>query len=129
MAMTLQPTPEAKAAAWAELTSSEQTPNWRLRALLQGFHHQSQLALTQLYVSRYFQAAAKVWAERDSTQAREFIVLGYPRFHISSTAVSLADEWLSQAAHPAPLRRLIAEGRDVVVRSLTARRFDGARLG
>ncbi len=125
-AMALQPTPEAKATAWAELTSSAQIPNWRLRALLQGFHHPSQLALTQPYVNRYFRAAAKVWAERDSAQAREFIVLGYPRFHISSTAVSLADEWLGEAGHPSPLRRLIGEGRDVVARSLTARRFDGA---
>jgi len=128
MAMALRPTPEAKAAAWAELTSSVQTPNWRLRALLQGFHHPSQLALTQPYVSRYFQAAAKMWAELDSAQAREFIVVGYPRFHISSTAVSLADEWLAEAGHPAPLRRLIAEGRDVVVRSLTARRFDSSQM-
>ena len=52
--------------------------------------------MTQPYVNRFFRAAAKVWAELDSAPAREFIVLGYPRFHICSAAVSLADDWLAE---------------------------------
>ena len=123
-AVALQPTAAAKAVAWAELTGSAQVPNWRRRALLQGFYHPSQLALTQPYVSRFFEAAAKVWAEHDAEAAREFALLGYPRLHVSSAAVSLADDWLAEAGHPAPLRRLIAEGRDTVARALAARRRD-----
>jgi len=126
-ALALQPTAEAKAAAWAELTDSAQIPNWRRRALLHGFYHPSQLAVTQPYVSRFFEAAAKVWAEHDSDAAREFVQLGYPRLHISPTAVSLADDWLAEAGRPAPLRRLIAEGRDTAARAVAARRRDRTR--
>jgi aminopeptidase N len=125
-ALALQPTPEAKAAVWAELTGSAPIPNWRGRALLQGLHHPSQLAVTQPYVSRFFRAAATVWAERDGALAQDFVVLGYPRFHVSPAAVALADDWLGEAGHPAPLRRLIAEGREAAARSLAARRRDRA---
>jgi hypothetical protein len=89
----------------------------------------SQLALTQPYVSKCFQTAAKVWAEQDSAPAREFIMVGYPRFHITPAAISLADDWLAQTGHPAPLRRLVTEARDAAVRSLTARRHDAAASG
>jgi aminopeptidase N len=128
LSMALLPTAAAKAAAWAELTNGAQLPNWRRRALLQGFHHPSQVALTQPYLRRFFRAAARVWAEQDGAQAQEFIALGYPRFHISSAAVWLADDWLAETGHPAPLCRLMTEGRDAVNRSLTARRCDGAAL-
>ncbi len=119
--MALQPTTEAKAAVWAELTSSAPIPNWRGRALLHGLHHPSQLAVTQPYVSRFFQVAPMVWAAQDSALAQDFIALGYPRFHVSSAAIALADDWLGEAGHPAPLRRLIAAGRDAAVRALAAR--------
>jgi len=126
MSMALRPTAEAKAVAWAELTGPAEIPNWRRRALLQGLHHPSQVALTQPYMKRFFDEVAEVWAEQDSAQAREFVLLGYPRFHVSSDAVSLADEWLAEMSHPAPLRRLVSEGRDTVVRSLAARCHDRA---
>lgn len=129
MALALQPTKDAKAAAWAELTGPAPVPNWRRRALLQGFHHSSQLALTEPYVSGFFQSAASVWTQLDGPQAREFILLGYPRFHINPSAVALADGWLAGAGHPAPLRRLMAEALDAVARSLAARRCDAAVSG
>ena len=36
------------------------------------------------------------------------------------------DAWLAVDGHPAPLRRLVAEGRDGVVRALNARAKDAA---
>jgi len=35
-----------------------------------------------------------------------------------------SDRWLADRSRPAPLRRLVAEGRDEVARSLTARARD-----
>jgi aminopeptidase N len=36
----------------------------------------------------------------------------------------MTDAWLAEEGHPAPLRRLIAEGRDGVLRALRARATD-----
>ena len=91
-----------------------------------GFHHSSQLEVTEPYVDGFFEVAARVWAEQDSEPAQEFMVLGYPRFHISAERMALADAWLAQEGHPASLRRLVAEGRDAVVRAVTARACDAA---
>jgi aminopeptidase N len=124
-----QPTAEAKAAAWAQLTGPAEVPNWRHRALLSGFHHPSQVALTRPYLGSFFETAATVWDGRDGPQAREFVTLGYPRYHVDPATVDLTDAWLAEPGHPAPLRRLMAEGRDAVVRALAARRCDQAASG
>ena len=125
--LTLLPTAEAKASAWTELTGSARVANWRRRALLHGFHHPSQTALTRPHVTGFFESAAKVWAQQDSEPAQEFILLGYPRFHVDADSVSLADDWLAEPGHPAPLRRLMRQGRDSVARSLAGRQRDAAQ--
>jgi aminopeptidase N len=40
--------------------------------------------------------------------------------------VELTDAWLAGQGHPAPLRRLVAEGKDGVMRALAARAKDAA---
>ena len=40
--------------------------------------------------------------------------------------MAAADAWLAEEGHPAPLRRLVAEGNDGVVRALKARAKDAA---
>ena len=54
-------------------------------------------------------------------------MLGYPGFQVSEATVAATDAWLPRTGHPAPLRRLVAEGRDGVVRALAARARDIAR--
>ncbi|WP_091090077.1 aminopeptidase N [Micromonospora nigra] len=123
-AHALVPTAENKAAVWAQLTGPESLPNWRNRALLQGFSHPSQVELVAPYRERFFEAVGQVWASRDSEPAQEFAQLGYPVYLVSEETVSATDAWLAQDGHPAPLRRLVAEGRDGVVRALAARAKD-----
>jgi aminopeptidase N len=106
------------------LTGPEALPNWLQRALLIGFHHASQLALTRPYVDRFFEVIDQIWASRDSEPAQEFVELAYPSQHVSEATVAATDAWLAGADHPAPLRRLVAEGRDGVVRALRARAKD-----
>ncbi|WP_184540011.1 aminopeptidase N [Micromonospora polyrhachis] len=122
----LVPTAENKAEVWALLTGDEVLPNWRSRALLQGFQHPTQVELTAPYVARYFDAVGPVWASRDSEPAQEFTILGYPAYQISDETIAATDEWLAQPGHPAPLRRLVGEGRDGVVRALKARTKDAS---
>jgi aminopeptidase N len=123
-AHSLVPTAESKAETWRRLTSGEKLPNWLLRSLLTGFQHSTQVELTAPYASKYFEVAAEVWATQDSEPAQEFAVYAYPSLQITQTTVDATDSWLAAQGHPAPLRRLVAEGRDGVVRALRARTRD-----
>ncbi|PZF95998.1 aminopeptidase N [Micromonospora deserti] len=123
-AHALVPTTENKAAVWAELTGPEALPNWRNRALLQGLTHPAQIELVVPYREKYFATVAQVWASRDSEPAQEFAQLAYPAYLVDDETVAATDAWLAQEGHPAPLRRLVAEGRDGVVRALRARAKD-----
>jgi len=75
-------------------------------------------------VSRFFEVVDEVWATRDSEPAQEFLVLAYPTYYVDDHAIALADTWLASKGHPDPLRRLVAEGRDAVVRAKRARAKD-----
>ncbi|MFC8848459.1 MULTISPECIES: aminopeptidase N [unclassified Micromonospora] len=124
-AHALVPTPENKAAVWAQLTGPDALPNWRNRALLQGFAPAVQAELVAPYRERYFEVVEQVWAQRDSEPAQEFVQLAYPTQQVSEDTVAATDAWLAAAGDkPAPLRRLVAEGRDAVVRALKARECD-----
>ncbi len=123
-ARALIPTEAAKAEVWRQLTAAEQLPNWLQRSLLVGFQHPAQRALTAPYVSKFFEAVADIWATRDSEPAQEFVVYGYPSLQVSEATVAATDAWLAIDGNPAPLRRLVAEGKDGVVRALAARAKD-----
>ncbi|HEX8629728.1 MAG TPA: aminopeptidase N [Catenuloplanes sp.] len=124
LARALRPTAENKAAVWARLTGEEPLPNWLHRALLQGFQHPTQVELTAPYAERFFAAVDGVWARRDSEPAQEFVILAYPAYQVSAETVAGTDGWLARDGQPGPLRRLVAEGRDGVVRALRARSRD-----
>ncbi|MGC5053771.1 aminopeptidase N [Micromonospora sp. DT48] len=123
-AHALVPTEANKAAVWAQLTGPEALPNWRHRALLQGFSHPTQVELVTPYRDRYFASVGQVWATRDSEPAQEFAMLMYPAYLVEEETVAATDAWLAQEGHPGPLRRLVAEGRDGVVRALAAQACD-----
>jgi aminopeptidase N len=123
-ARALIPTPENKAEVWAQLTADAALPNWRSRALLQGFQHPTQVELTAPYTEKFFAVIDKIWATRDSEPAQEFVVLGYPNYRIDEETVAATDAWLAVDGRPPALRRLVAEGKDAVVRALKARAKD-----
>ena len=122
-ARALIPTAASKAETWRVLTADEKPANWLQRSLLVGFHHPSQLALTEPYVSAYFDVVDRIWDTRDSEPAQEFVVTAYPTLHVEQSTVELSDAWLT-GERVAALRRLVGEGRDGVIRSLNARTKD-----
>ncbi|MGI5148007.1 aminopeptidase N [Plantactinospora sp. CA-294935] len=126
LAHALVPTAENKTTVWRTLTGDEALPNWRHRALLQGFQHPAQVELAAPYAERFFQVVGQIWKKRDSEPAQEFVMLAYPAYQITEETIRLTDAWLTESGHPAPLRRLVAEGRDGVVRALKARAKDAA---
>jgi aminopeptidase N len=126
VARALRPTVSAKTEAWQALTAEQPLPNWQHRAILQGFWHPAQVGLTEPWVDAFHEVAADIWNRRDGEQAREFLTSGYPAVHVSSRTLAASDAWLSDGFRPAPARRLVAEGRDSIARSLTARATDAA---
>jgi aminopeptidase N len=124
LAGALVRTAESKAEVWRRLTADEKLPNWLHRSLLQGFQHATHTDLTAPYVAKFFDVVDEIWATRDSEPAQEFVFFGYPGNHVSQETVQATDAWLAGEGHPAPLRRLVAEGKDGVVRALKARAKD-----
>jgi aminopeptidase N len=124
MARALVPTPEAKQQTWRILTEERKLPNWRHRGLLTGFMHPFQAPLMADYTEKFFDVVDDVWAMRDVDQSREFVTLAFPSLQIDQSTVDAADVWLSVEGHKAPLRRLVAEQRDGVMRALAARSCD-----
>jgi aminopeptidase N len=125
-AHALLPTADNKARVWAQLTGDQDLPNWLNRSLLQGFQSVTQVELTAPYAEKFFDLVGQVWARSDSEPAQEFVMLAYPAYQVSDDTVTLTDAWLARDGHPQSLRRLVAEGRDGVVRALRARDRDKA---
>ncbi|MCO8277820.1 aminopeptidase N [Actinoplanes sp. TRM 88003] len=126
VARALIPTIENKARVWGELTGEADLPNWLNRSLLSGFQSAKQAELTAPYAEKYFDVVGDVWARSDSEPAQEFVQMGYPVYQVSERTVELTDAWLTRDGQPASLRRLVAEGRDGIVRALKARAKDKA---
>jgi aminopeptidase N len=126
LARALVPTAESKAETWRRLTEDHSLPNWLQRSLLQGFQHSAQTQLTAPYTAAYFDALLPVWESRDSEPAAEFVELAYPAYQVSEETVARTEAWLATPDTPAPLRRLVGEGRDGIVRALRARAKDAS---
>jgi aminopeptidase N len=126
LARALVPTPEAKAETWRRLVEDPHLPNWLQRSMLLGFQHPAHIELTRPYVDAYFQVVGTIWATLDSEPAQDFVELAYPAYQVRQDVVEASDGWLAGSDHPAPLRRLVAEGRDGVIRALRARAKDTA---
>ncbi|MFF5234008.1 aminopeptidase N [Dactylosporangium sp. NPDC000521] len=126
LARALVPTAESKAETWRRLVEDHHLPNWLQRSMLQGFQHSAQVALTAPFLPAFFDALTTVWEQRDSEPAAEFVELGYPSFQVSEDTVARTEAWLAESGRPAPLRRLVGEGRDGIVRALKARAKDAA---
>ncbi len=109
--------PAAKEAAWAAITSGS-LPNAVFRATLAGFADADRPDLLEPYAARFFDVVGTVWATWSSDMAQWFASNAFPLTQLSEHTLRLADEYLAQADPPAPLRRLIIEGKDSVQRAL-----------
>ena len=124
LARALVPTAESKAEVWRRLTGDEKLPNWLQRSLLQGFQHSSQLELTAPYAPEVLRGG-----RRDLGHPGQRAGAGVRVVRLPALAGQRGDgrrhrRLAGREGHPAPLRRLVAEGRDGIVRALTARAKD-----
>ena len=122
-ARALRPTAEAKAEAWRLATEDDDLPNAVNEAIIGGFQHPAQAALTRPYLEPYFSTIREVWDRRTSEIAQN-VVNGLFPDAIEQSVVDAAEAFLADPDVPPALARLVAEGRDDTVRSLTGRARD-----
>jgi aminopeptidase N len=124
-ARALRPTAESKEETWQRAFTDDTIPNAVHEAMLQGFWHPAQRQLTAGYVERYFTDIRPLWDRRPGEIAKNAVQYLFPPV-VELRTVQAADAWLAGEDHPAPLRRLVAEGRDGIARALRARERDAA---
>jgi aminopeptidase N len=117
------PDPLAKEAAWNQIVGG-QLPNAAFRAALGGFSSADQEELLAPFAPRFFDAVADIWRDWSSDMAQYFALVGYPSYLVTQDAVDAAADYIDRTSPPPPLRRLLSEGRDDMVRALRARKRD-----
>jgi len=121
-----RPTEAAKAEAWRSLLEDRTLSEAMLEAMMRGFQQPGQNGLLEPYAGRYFEALPGVWDGRELEFALEFGEQLYPRWIVDPRTIELTDAALDRDGLPGPIRRLLLEGRDRILRALRAREADAA---
>jgi aminopeptidase N len=118
------PTPEAKGAAWRLVVEDASQSMAMLDDVMGGFVRFGQEKLLAPFTERFFDDLPKVWANRDLEVSLSFGRGLYPHLAVDSPTVERTDAYLSNGDVPGPVRRLLLEGRDGILRALRAREKD-----
>jgi aminopeptidase N len=120
-ARAAQPHEAPKSEAWVALVDGD-LPLAVMRAMMGGFRQPDQEPLLQAWTARYFDALLPIWERRGPDVGMSFTEMLYP---VGDGAVTMTDEYLTRVTPiPAPIRRLLLEGRDQALRSARARACD-----
>ncbi len=119
------PSAEAKAGAWAKVVDADLLPNAMQTATIGGFQQADQLDLLRPYAARFFTQVPDVWASRTTEMASNITVGLFPALLVEQQTADLAEAFLQANPDLNPAaRRLVAEGRDGVLRAMRARACD-----
>jgi aminopeptidase N len=119
-----RPTRAAKEAVWDQLLEDDTLSHTMSRQLWSGFARLDQREVLGPFTDRYFAALERVWAERSLDWAIDFSAAMFPHWDASEELLARVDERLVERDLPRPLRRVLLEQRDTLVRTLMARRLD-----
>ncbi len=119
-----RPASEAKETAWHRILDDRSLTVALAGAIMRGFQQPGQESLLEPYAGRYIEAIHRVWEERDLEFALAFGEQMFPRWAVSEETVELVDRALDDAELAGPLRRLLLEGKDRLLRAIRARRVD-----
>jgi aminopeptidase N len=120
------PTAEAKAKAWEAITRDESLSRTAMVDLIAGLQQTGQEELLRPYFKKYFAVLSEFWESRSAEVTQAFAVYAYPHFIVEEGTLAATDEYLDSSDPPPPLRRLLLESRDGVVRALEGRRRDSS---
>jgi len=117
------PDADAKRAAWESLAGGK-LPIATFRTVLSGFTDADQPELTGPYRERYFAMVNDAWRDWEPAMAQEFVSIMYASLELSAQTVAATDAHIASAEPPAPLSRLLSEGRDEMLRALRCQERD-----
>jgi aminopeptidase N len=117
------PEAAAKQATWERIVSGD-LPDATVRSVLGGFCAADQDELLRPYFDKYFAVVGDLWQRWSQIQGQFFAERGYPSTVVSAEALDAAARYIEELDPPAPLRRLLSEGRDDVARALRCRQRD-----
>jgi len=121
-----RPDADAKAWAWDRLLTDTSLSHTMSRQLLAGFARLDQEAVLAPYTDRYLAVLDEVWSTRSLDWAIDFSAAMFPHWDASPALLERVDARLTGAEVPRPLRRVLLEQRDTLVRTLAARACDEA---
>jgi aminopeptidase N len=106
---------------------NDEMSNSKRLALHRGFNRPRHSALLESYVDTYFDSLLKMWDNPSFEEASSNVEFLFPVYVVKQSTLDKCDTWLNGAGKSAPevLRRLVAEGRDSVTRTLSVQRKDG----
>ena len=120
-ARAAQPHAAPKAEAWTALVEGD-LPLAMMRAVMGGFRQPDQEPVLQAWTAPYFDALLPIWERRGPDVGMSFTEMLYP---VGDGAVTMTDAWLARTETvPAPIRRLLLEGRDQALRVARAQACD-----
>ena len=120
--------PEVAAKDWARglLRDDADLSHTLARQLWSGFGPLDQVDLAVAYLADFPADLDHVWATRTLDFAIEFAAGMFPHAAVDAGLIEMTDAILARSDLPKPLRRVILEQRDTVVRTARARIADGA---
>jgi aminopeptidase N len=125
-ARAARPDPEAKAEAWRSLLEDRSLSLAMHDETMRGFQQPGQEPLLEPYAGRYFDVLPEVWEDRDLEFTLHFGEVMYPRWIVDRRTVEMTEAYLGGEDVPGPIRRLLLEGKDRILRALRARATDRA---
>jgi aminopeptidase N len=117
------PSADAKQAAWDSLAGGE-LPVPTFRAVLSAFTDADQPQLTRPYRERFFAIVGDAWRDWTPAMSQDFVSGMYASLDLSAETVAATDAYIASAHPPAPLNRLLNEGRDDLLRALRCQQRD-----
>ena len=124
LARAARPSPEAKEMAWAEAMERMDVSNAIIEATVAGFVQPDQANLLLPFRDQYFAEISDAWDAHSMEIAQTLAIGLYPALIVDEDTVAKSDAFLARDDLNPSLRRLVAEGRDGVVRALRARARD-----
>jgi aminopeptidase N len=123
-ARAARPTVAAKEDAWRRLLEDTSLSHTMSRQIWAGFSQLDQADVLAPFVDRYFEALGPVWETRSLDWAIEFSAGVFPHHAAGEELLARVDGHLTQQGLPKPLRRVLVEQRDTLVRTIDARDRD-----
>ncbi|WP_405912045.1 aminopeptidase N [Streptomyces sp. NBC_00963] len=116
------PAPEAKAAAWQRMFSSDDLSNYLFNATAGGFWQAEQTELVAQYAERYYEDAVALAGRRGPAIAEAAGRYAFPAYEVTPEALARGEACLRETDMIPALRRKLTDQLDDLRRALEVRR-------